>query len=161
MRKISHIIIHCSDFPYGDVKQIDGWHRDNGWNGIGYHRVILNGHIASDEVIEIYDGLVEHGRDLALNGSHARGHNRNSIGICLIGVDEFTKAQLFSLLFLLREFIEKFDIKIDNILGHNEIKQSGGKTCPNFSVEKIRAFLRDKDFDPAKLPPRDKDFNFV
>ena len=44
MRTITLIIIHCSAVrPYqtSNAAQIDSWHRARGWNGIGYHYVIL------------------------------------------------------------------------------------------------------------------------
>jgi hypothetical protein len=37
MRAIKQIIIHCSDSEFGNVIQIDRWHRERGWKGIGYH----------------------------------------------------------------------------------------------------------------------------
>ena len=46
MRKIDSIIIHCSatraglDFTAADI---DRWHRERGFNGIGYHYVIRLG----------------------------------------------------------------------------------------------------------------------
>ena len=43
MRKITEIIIHCSATTEGkdfSVEDIDRWHRQRGFNGIGYHFVI-------------------------------------------------------------------------------------------------------------------------
>ena len=40
MRKITEIIIHCSATTEGKdftVEDIDRWHRQRGFNGIGYH----------------------------------------------------------------------------------------------------------------------------
>ena len=48
-------------------------HRRRGFNGIGYHYYIRQ----SGEVINI--------RPLSRNGAHAKGYNRNSIGICYEG----------------------------------------------------------------------------
>ena len=42
MRKITEIIIHCSATTEGKdftVEDIDRWHRQRGFNGIGYHFV--------------------------------------------------------------------------------------------------------------------------
>lgn len=43
MRKITSIIIHCADTPNGKefhAADIDRWHKERGWQGIGYHWVI-------------------------------------------------------------------------------------------------------------------------
>jgi len=47
MRPVNEIIVHCTATPEGrpvTIADIDRWHRQRGWSGIGYHRVIgLNG----------------------------------------------------------------------------------------------------------------------
>ena len=76
MRTITLIIIHCSAVrPYqtSTAAQIDSWHRARGWNGIGYHYVILR------------DGTVQPGRPEDAVGAHCVGHNAHSIGICYEG----------------------------------------------------------------------------
>ena len=76
MRAIEELVVHCSATPAGKpfrAADIDRWHREQGWNGIGYHYVIT------------LDGSIEPGRDLEEAGAHVAGHNRNSIGICYIG----------------------------------------------------------------------------
>ena len=43
MRKINEIIVHCSATPAGKpytVEDIDKWHRQRGFDGIGYHFVV-------------------------------------------------------------------------------------------------------------------------
>ena len=45
MRKIDSIIVHCSATKAGQdftAADIDRWHRERGFNGIGYHYVILS-----------------------------------------------------------------------------------------------------------------------
>ena len=76
MRKIDLIIIHCSATAEGKdfrAADIDLWHRQQGWSGIGYHFVVR------------LDGTLERGRAVALVGAHCKGHNSNSIGVCYIG----------------------------------------------------------------------------
>ena len=73
MRKIDKIIIHCSATKEGidfKAKDIDVWHRNQGWDGIGYHYVVD------------LDGTVEKGRNIEKAGAHTVGQNANSIGIC-------------------------------------------------------------------------------
>ena len=43
MRQINYIIIHCSATKAGrdfHTKDIDKWHKERGWDGIGYHKVV-------------------------------------------------------------------------------------------------------------------------
>ncbi len=44
MRIITRLIIHCTATPRGrhvTVADIDCWHRQRGFDGIGYHYIIL------------------------------------------------------------------------------------------------------------------------
>ncbi len=90
-RVIDSIIVHCSDSACGDREVIDKWHRERGWNEIGYHFVITNGHLVSGSKYNPdHDGDIQVGRPVGKIGSHCKGHNANSIGICLIGKHHFT-----------------------------------------------------------------------
>ena len=76
MRTVTLIIIHCSAVLPGQrssARDIDGWHRAQGWKSIGYHFVVRR------------DGTVETGRRLEEVGAHCQGHNRHSVGICYEG----------------------------------------------------------------------------
>lgn len=122
MRKINEIIIHCSATPNGrfhDVDDIRRWHVEgNGWDDIGYHHVIRT------------DGMTEKGRDESKVGAHAKGHNRNSIGICIIGNDQYNAVQWYRLRQLVAQLMTKYpDAKV---IGHNEISH---KSCPGFNVQ--------------------------
>ena len=67
--KIEKIFIHCTATIEGqdlDAKDIDRWHRQKGWNGIGYHYVVK------------LNGTVEKGRPDNVMGAHVKGYNRNS-----------------------------------------------------------------------------------
>lgn len=132
------VFVHCSDSPYGDAALIDEWHRARGWSGIGYHWVILNGHRKNSKDYSLWDdGLVEAGRPERETGSHARGHNRRSIGICLIGRTEFTGRQIDVLLYEIRKLKARFDVT--DVLGHYEVDSS--KTCPNLDMNWLRSRL--------------------
>jgi len=130
MFKPTKIIIHCSDSTWGNASEIDKWHKERGWTGIGYHYVICNGNATL--FTKNLDGSVDHGRSLFEQGAHCKGHNHDSIGICLIGVDEFTLAQYKSLKELCERLMEEYGISSDDIYGHNEFSD---KTCPNFNVD--------------------------
>jgi len=121
MRKITEIIIHCADTPNGKEfhnTDIDRWHTERGWTGIGYHWVIT------------VDGVVEPGRKPEQIGAHAEGHNKDSFGICMIGRDKFTPTQWNSLKILVQALAKEFDAKV---IGHYQVDRHG-KTCPNFDV---------------------------
>ena len=133
MFKPTKIIIHCSDSEWGDADIIDYWHRERGFDENGYNKIILNGRNSSQASYDIrIDGIIEDGRPLTKQGAHCKGHNHDSIGICLIGVDEFTLAQYKSLKELCERLMEEYGISSDDIYGHNEFSD---KTCPNFNVD--------------------------
>lgn len=124
------IVVHCTATPEGrevSVAEIDRWHRDRGWKGIGYHKVI---HL---------DGSISNGRSIAEQGAHAAGHNAHSIGVVYVGgvtahdiniaKDTRTEEQKRSLEKLLRELSEKYPIK--KIIGHRDV---AAKACPSFDA---------------------------
>ena len=48
MRKIDSIIVHCSATKAGQdftAADIDRWHRERGFNGIGYHYAVSYTHL--------------------------------------------------------------------------------------------------------------------
>lgn len=119
--KIDKIIIHCSATPNGrkdTAENIHQWHLDRGWDGIGYHYVI--------EV----NGRLVNGRPDYWMGSHASGHNKNSIGICMIGTNKYDVDQWSVLDNLIRKLCIKYPEA--KVIGHNEISK---KTCPGFDVQ--------------------------
>lgn len=101
------VVLHCSASNFGNAALIEQWHLARGWQGIGYHYVILNGWIASGCYHAFFDGHIETGRPMdddpfvsgQEQGAHVRGHNKQSVGICLIGQSgQFTDRQLNSAL---------------------------------------------------------------
>lgn len=119
---INKIVIHCSDSPNDredTAEDIHRWHKERGWDGIGYHYVIER------------KGKLVNGRPEYWQGAHASGHNKNSLGICLIGTDKFTIEQWSILENLVRKLLIKYPSS--KIIGHNEISD---KTCPGFDVQK-------------------------
>ena len=128
-RYIDKIVVHCSATPEGrdvSASTIDDWHKQRGWSGIGYHFVVgLNGNI-------------EYGRDLDKTGTHVKGHNTGSIGICYIGgldsvsktaKDTRTSEQKESLLDLIKT-LKKLHPQA-TVHGHNEFSS---KACPCYDA---------------------------
>ena len=143
VREIKKVIIHCSDSDFGTASVIDGWHKKRGWDGIGYHYVITNGVQESCRPYKLEDdGVIQEGRPLEKIGAHVRGHNSDSIGICLIGKTHFTAKQLYDALpTLLHLVLPAYDISPDNIYGHREFDPE--KTCPNFDVQLVRNLFKE------------------
>jgi N-acetylmuramoyl-L-alanine amidase len=121
------IILHCSDSPHGrddGAKEIHRWHLERGWDGIGYNYVIKE------------DGTIENGRPEYWIPAGAKGYNKDTLHICLIGINEFTDKQFQSLSILLRDIMLRYDIKKKDILGHYQVSS---KSCPNFNVQSFVA----------------------
>jgi len=129
-RKINLIVVHCAATnPHMDIgaHEIRQWHLAKGWSDIGYHNVIRR------------DGTLEHGRDLAIAGAHAKGYNQFSIGVCLVGgVDvnnnpenNFTKEQFTTLKGYLDTMVNVFPEA--KVLGHRDLPDVK-KACPSFNV---------------------------
>jgi len=134
MRPINEIVVHCSatrpDMDIG-VEEIRQWHvYERNWSDIGYHVVIRR------------NGSVEEGRPVENIGAHARGHNNESIGICLVGgVDSnnrpdanFTLSQYMALARIVTDLKIKHP-DIDKVSGHRDY--SNMKACPCFDVEAL------------------------
>lgn len=128
MRQINKIIIHCTDTPdYNKdgternhtVADIDLWHKEKGWSGIGYHYLI-------DRKGESFNGRPEHKQ-----GAHCSGHNKDSIGVVLVGRSDFNDLQFAELRALVNNLCFKYDLTFADVYGHYEFSN---KTCPNFDV---------------------------
>lgn len=141
MRKIDSIIIHCSATKAGEdfrAKDIDRWHREQGFQMIGYNFVID------------LDGTVEVGRPTSMTGAHCKGWNSRSIGICYIGgldaagrpADTRTQAQKEALHRVVRNLLESYP-SIVYILGHRDTspdKNKDGKITPDEWIKACPCF---------------------
>lgn len=97
----SKAVIHHTASHDVSASTIDQWHKERGWDGIGYHFVIRK------------NGSIHKGRPLTKLGAHAKGRN-HYVGIALTGFDDFTQAQKDSLTRLIR------DLGIRHIEPHHE-----------------------------------------
>lgn len=137
MRKINKIILHCSATPPTmdiGVNVIREWHLDRGFTDVGYHWVIMR------------NGTLEKGRPEVEMGAHAKGHNEDSVGVCLVGgvndLNEpdanYTLAQYSTLSFLFRHLKLKYNNPA--ILGHRDLSGTG-KACPCVDATALAANL--------------------
>lgn len=131
------LIVHCSDSGFGTVDDIDRWHKERGWKGVGYHFVITNGVSSSGKYYrQKHDGVIQPGRSAKKSGAHCRGHNTTSLGICLIGKEHFSDAQRISLLALTLDLCGSYSLGADRVYGHYEFDD--GKSCPNLNMAVFR-----------------------
>jgi N-acetylmuramoyl-L-alanine amidase len=158
MKKWENIIVHHSASEWGSALVIDKWHKERGWNGIGYHFVITNGYPnylswKNDNLIIPLKAQVEVGRYLDYKdnwcghgeiGAHALGFNRNSIGICLIHLNAQYQCRQLKIALNLIDYLRlKFKIDIKNIYGHYEL-DSKKPLCPGIDMDLMRKYLRNE-----------------
>ena len=82
------IILHHAEAKSASVEEVNRWHLERGWTGIGYHFYIRK------------DGRIYRGRPEWSVGAHAQGHNKRSVGICCEGsymTETMPQAQLDAL----------------------------------------------------------------
>lgn len=141
--KVKYIVVHCTatmegkDFRAADVRK---WHKQQGWEDIGYHYVID------------LDGLIEEGRNKRYQGAHVAGYNSCSIGVCYVGgldkgglpADTRTPEQKHWLKYLLRSLKTRYPKA--KIVGHRDLSPDRNgdgvvtadewlKCCPCFDVQ--------------------------
>lgn len=131
-KRTNWIVIHCSatraiqDVGAADIRR---WHKAQGWADIGYAFVIRR------------NGKVETGRSVDAIGSHVKGHNHDSLGICLVGglnnetykpEDNYTAAQWAALIRLLTTLTKKYPAA--KVLGHRDFPNVQ-KACPCFNAK--------------------------
>jgi N-acetylmuramoyl-L-alanine amidase len=146
-RRIDLIIIHCADTPNGrtlytgkagdknfvtPVQEIDGWHRARGFKRMPQWRAKQNQNLTSIGYhFVIYTrGAVATARHVDEIGAHVQGYNATSLGICLIGRDQFSIEQWNALKSLVEGLQKQYPQA--RVVGHYSLSKA--KTCPNFDV---------------------------
>lgn len=129
-RNIHSVVIHCAATECKSsvtAEVITSWHLKRGFSGCGYHFVIDS------------NGRLEFTRPLERAGAHCKGHNRFSIGICLVGgvnkegtpENNFSWSQWKTLKSLLQLLYMTFGYV--ETLGHRDLPNVA-KACPCFDV---------------------------
>ena len=129
-KETSAIVVHCSatrinqDITAEDIKR---WHMmERGFFDIGYHFVIER------------DGKLIAGRPVDEWGAHVKGHNHDTVGVCLIGgldqhnqpENNFTAAQFQQLRFVLAGLHALYPNA--EVKGHHYFNSD--KDCPCFDL---------------------------
>jgi hypothetical protein len=147
------VIHHNAGFGHETAETIDRLHTierakegKRPWACIGYHYVILP------------SGQAEAGRYEKMNGSHAPGMNRRSLGVCFIGNFETgkppSKKQLKGGARLVAELCSRFSILPADIIPHHTVyrkywnpyhKRKRHTKCPGrfFPIGDFRRMVRD------------------
>ena len=130
--KPKYIIYHHAASSNLSAEQIHDMHLEKGWCGIGYHFYIRK------------DGTIYRGRKEEMIGAHAKGRNRNSIGICLEGNfedEQIPYAQMKSLIMLSSDMIIKYNIQESE--GHRDVYNT---LCPgkNFDLKEVQEKVADE-----------------
>ena len=126
----TRVIIHHTgskkdvDFSAARIHEM---HKGQGWAGIGYHFVIRK------------DGTIERGRPIWAVGSHAQGHNSNSIGIHLCGdfnAAKPTDKQIESAAMLTANLCDDYSIPTDrsHVVEHGELMETD---CPGKNLQAL------------------------
>lgn len=164
-RAINLIVLHCSATPNEralwtipgarqprtpDV-EIDAWHAERGFAREPAWRARQNPNLVSIgyHFVTARNGALFTGRHLDEVGAHAQSWNRASVGICLVGMDQFTVEQWATLRDTVTSLCKRYDIPAappafakhpnrpgvarPGVCGHRNIP-GVAKSCPGFDV---------------------------
>jgi hypothetical protein len=124
-RAVHSVFLHCSatSNPRITARDIDRWHQEKGWAGIGYTYFIRS------------DGRIEIGRDLEVVPAAQEGHNVGSIAICCNGLvkSDFSETQLAALVELCHAIDGAYPAGL-RFRGHCEVAK---KSCPVFDYRRL------------------------
>ena len=137
-KRTNKIIVHCSGSSFerdhsveaitelhtGNTKEQMPWNMSyinkRGYDACSYHLIIdREGNILTTD------------RDISAVGAHVRHHNNTSLGICLMGLDDFTQAQFDALIIAVDSICAMYDLDYDDVYPHNYFDNT--KRCPCFN----------------------------
>jgi hypothetical protein len=123
-RQVHTVFIHCTaaSNPKVGAREVDRWHKEKGWAGVGYQYVIRT------------DGVVEHGRTPELAPAAQEGHNTGTLAICVNGLlpADFNALQMAALVDLCHKIDSEYPKGL-RFRGHCEVSS---KACPVFDYKK-------------------------
>lgn len=144
-RSWKYIVIHHSASDSGGAAAFDSWHRQRGFDELGYHFVIDNGEGGIDGNVEVGSRWYKQKQGAHTKSSDGR-YNDQGIGICLVGNFEKsspTPAQWASLVKLVAYLKRTCNISETDIIGHRDANEK--TLCPgrNVTLTRLRNDVRD------------------
>jgi peptidoglycan hydrolase-like protein with peptidoglycan-binding domain len=127
---IDMIVLHHAASSHCSIYNIHNWHLSNQWSGFGYHYFINK------------RGEIFKGRPDDTIGSHAKGYNATSLGLCFEGDFDKeipTQEQIDAGLELVKYLKKKYNIK--KVKGHKNLMAT---SCPG-SLFPIEKFVDEKE----------------
>lgn len=126
--EVTKFVVHYGDSPtlrtaeeeLATLKSYDSWHRKQGWGGIGYNLAV--GPVT---------GNVYEARGLNRVGAHAKGHNRDSIGVVILGGDDALTEQAKQGLRRAYGMANDWAKKTLDPMGHRDVAST---SCPGDSA---------------------------
>lgn len=140
-----YIIVHHSATATGSADEFDKMHRARGWDELGYHFVIGNGHGSGDGQVEVGPRWRSQKWGAHTGGTPDNEYNNFGIGICLVG--DFTAhlpspAQLDSLRRLTACLADRYHIPARQIIGHRDAPRAATQCPGNRLYQYVRSTLR-------------------
>jgi len=128
-----YIVIHHSATERGCAATFDKMHREvRGWDELGYHFVINNGHGGADGKIEVGSRWTKQKWGAHCGGTPNNEYNDYGIGICLVGNFQTrlpSGVQMASLRKLVRFLVGRYHIPRGNAISHRDAPNAATK-CP-------------------------------
>jgi hypothetical protein len=152
-RSWKFIVIHHSDTSSGSAAKFDKFHKDKGWDELGYHFVIGNGSETSDGKVEVGPRWPKQKW-----GAHTKTptneFNDFGIGICLVGDFQSsrpTQSQMQNLAKLVAYLQKTYKIPANRIVGHRDAKAT---ECPgrNMDIAVVRRMASQLAADDTWTP---------
>ncbi len=138
------IVIHHSASDEGGADRFDQWHRQRGWDELGYHFVIGNGTDTAMGQVEVGPRWIEQ-----KHGAHTKTadgyYNQHGIGICLVGnFDKYppSKQQMQSLARLVTFLCREFHIPPSHIYTHGGITHETDCPGKHFDLQQLRRMVK-------------------
>lgn len=165
--------------PTGDATSFFNYHVNvRGWNHGGYNYVITGSglieYALDDKIAAYHAGFKDADNSEALE--YGQYWNNHYLAICLSGwfsdnrtyqdsggntqriPNQYTSptaAQTESLLALIQNLRKKYNIPVENVRGHRELR-GNGTTCPGYNLDpaQLRAKLKELDQAPPPVDPQ-------
>lgn len=112
---VQYVAVHSTGTPDStplDAFAVANYHVNTaGWEHLGYHVVVLR------------DGGCQYALDTKYQGYHAFRWNRNSVAMALVGVSDYTPAQLDTYHRLVGAWLRRYGLTDDRVLGHRDFSR--------------------------------------